>query len=981
MEASDLKRMIGSIPSGSLALDSSRRLRVVPADQRPGLVSVKEIEAGLVGNLGRPGHCEQDVSGIQRVPVLLPIATVAPALDPVLWGKFGLVETFDPKIEKPAQPDGWIGTIGENVDLGVGGYLNVLNVEFAHGETWSRVDFSLERASKQSLAVDEGFLEVQPGEHYPYLVCRKTINFEPGAPICSLPRWVIDLELEIFLARFVVEYSLRLMLAEAEKNLSPVCEALWRDHGDRFLAELEAFGYVAATGTFSRWIEIFDRKAEGEHDVDTAGGLGDEGPPVEKQKIAVLGGGMGSLSAVYHLTSQPGWQKKYDVTVYQLGWRLGGKAASGRNRALHDRSEEDGIHVIFGYYANTIRLLEDLYQELGRDSAAPCATFDAAFEPVNLSVLQQQRRDGGWVGWPQTLSSRILVEDDSGEARLDSLTLAFEILRDLGARLHRLLPGASIFAPLSERLERILSRSSGQPPWWGLRLVAEPMHAALEAVLKAQELAASAFWMWHKEKILRDDRLAWAWISFNFAFANVRGLVADRILLRGASAVNDQDYAEWIARHAIEDGGLTKASAATRCLYATFFAYENGDFDRPDLEAGSALRALLRTTFCHRGTAYWKMRAGTGEAIFAPLYEVLKRRGVRFEFFSRVERLELSRGPGGRFVEAVVLRRQATVRGGRDYEPLVSVNALPCWPTEPLYEQLEEGEELQRLGTDIESWWSSRDGTREVRLAAGEDFDKVVLGIGLGALGAICAELVEDDDRWRAMVEKVKTVRTMALQLWLRSPLSELGWRPPESYPDATPVVGAYDVAPFKTPLNTWLQMDGILERESWPAGPDHPASLAYFCGRMPDDPDSTGEPWQEDLSPGMAREEARRYAERFLKLGIAHLWPAATDPPHDPRAPFDSDLQISRFVKANVNPSDRYVRTAVGSSKHRLKTDESGYPNLLLTGDWIDNGYNMGCLESAVMAGMLCSNAISGRPGLDEIAFLSFLDRYEKKA
>ena len=47
------------------------------------------------------------------------------------------------------------------------------------------------------------------------------------------------------------------------------------------------------------------------------------------QKIAVLGGGIGSLSAVFEITSDPDWKSKYDITVYQMGWRLGGKGASG----------------------------------------------------------------------------------------------------------------------------------------------------------------------------------------------------------------------------------------------------------------------------------------------------------------------------------------------------------------------------------------------------------------------------------------------------------------------------------------------------------------------------------------------------------------------------------------------------------------------------------------------------------------------------
>jgi predicted NAD/FAD-binding protein len=44
------------------------------------------------------------------------------------------------------------------------------------------------------------------------------------------------------------------------------------------------------------------------------------------QKIAVLGGGAGSLAAAFYLSAQPGWQERYDITVYQQGWRLGGKA-------------------------------------------------------------------------------------------------------------------------------------------------------------------------------------------------------------------------------------------------------------------------------------------------------------------------------------------------------------------------------------------------------------------------------------------------------------------------------------------------------------------------------------------------------------------------------------------------------------------------------------------------------------------------------
>ena len=48
-----------------------------------------------------------------------------------------------------------------------------------------------------------------------------------------------------------------------------------------------------------------------------------------KKKIAVLGGGVGSMTAAFEITESPGWEEKYDITVYQLGWRLGGKGAKG----------------------------------------------------------------------------------------------------------------------------------------------------------------------------------------------------------------------------------------------------------------------------------------------------------------------------------------------------------------------------------------------------------------------------------------------------------------------------------------------------------------------------------------------------------------------------------------------------------------------------------------------------------------------------
>ena len=85
---------------------------------------------------------------------------------------------------------------------------------------------------------------------------------------------------------------------------------------------------------------------------------------------------MGGLAAAWRL-SEPGWQGELaSITVYQRGWRLGGKGAS--SRGPNGRIEEHGLHLWLGYYENSFRLLRECYAELDRptrDRAAPIKTW------------------------------------------------------------------------------------------------------------------------------------------------------------------------------------------------------------------------------------------------------------------------------------------------------------------------------------------------------------------------------------------------------------------------------------------------------------------------------------------------------------------------------------------------------------------------------------------------------------------------------
>src|SRR5262249_23067403 len=154
-------------------------------------------------------------------------------------------------------------------------------------------------------------------------------------------------------------------------------------------------------------------------------------------------------------------------------------------------------------------------------------------------------------------------------------------------------------------------------------------------------------------------------------------------------------------------------SPFTRVLYDIALAYERGDPDRPAIAAGAALRGTLRFFFCYRGALFWKMRGGMGDVVFAPFYRALLRRGVTFKFFHRLRNVKLAKpgrlAPGEKkYVEALEFDIQAETLGEREYRPLINVGGMHCWPAEPDYRQLSDGQRMRREGWDFESHWEHR---------------------------------------------------------------------------------------------------------------------------------------------------------------------------------------------------------------------------------------------------------------------------------
>ena len=559
------------------------------------------------------------------------------------------------------------------------------------------------------------------------------------------------------------------------------------------------------------------------------------------KKIAILGGGMASLTAAFELTHRANWQEEYEITLYQMGWRLGGKGASGRNLQENARIEEHGLHIFMGMYENTFALMRRCYEELDRSPDCPLATWQDAFKPHSFIALPEQI-NGQWSPWTHDFPSNELQPGEGDEFPT--------VMGYIGILITFMIDQLKYSAYLSSGVftEEEVSILETMPPWLSAllkdmqvsvdrsdlphdvtclylahqlvqRLPCDPRqherehHQALLWLLRQFKDELGATLTGIKETHPKFRRL---YILVDLAYAVIQGVIVDGLILDGFDRADEDDFREWLSRHGASDKSVN--AAVVRGMYDLVFGYEHGDVNQPNLAAGSALRYFLRWVFSYRGTFFWKMQAGMGDTIFTPLYEVLKQRGVNFKFFHVVKNLGLSADK--KTISTIKLDRQATVTQG-EYNPLVAIKDLPCWPSAPLYEQLVEGDDLQAQQINLESAWTHWPAQEEITLKVGEDFDWVVLGIPLGALTQICPELIAARADWQLMVDKVKTVQTLALQVWMQPDLAQLGWRMPSTIVDA-----------YVHPLNTWADMSHLGGVEDWPQA-QVPGHIAYFCGPL----------------------------------------------------------------------------------------------------------------------------------------------------
>jgi uncharacterized protein with NAD-binding domain and iron-sulfur cluster len=347
--------------------------------------------------------------------------------------------------------------------------------------------------------------------------------------------------------------------------------------------------------------------------------------PVPRTRVLILGGGVAAMAAAHALTDTDLRRAKYDVRILSEGHYLGGKGANVRNPALGERMEEHGLHVIFGFYHNFLRLFRSVYAEAARPPTVEPTTFDEAFRP-EWKVIFSDGPDSYEVTFPRTPATYGAGPNTLSE----QVEAAYSLVAALctGGTLLNTIAGLCI-------------PGSGN-------------------------------------KIARE--------IFSFAASLLKGVLED--VVSGDKTwddLDDLDFREWMKTHRIALLPDPTWSAIMQVPYDGVFAYEGPDQSKPVLSAGIAARGLLKLVTDYERAPYHVMTAGMGECVFMPLYEVLKARGVKFEMFTRIKEVRMDSGR----VDQIVLGRQATVTAGRDaYDPVATVSGVRVWKRDPDLAQL-----------------------------------------------------------------------------------------------------------------------------------------------------------------------------------------------------------------------------------------------------------------------------------------------------
>jgi hypothetical protein len=167
------------------------------------------------------------------------------------------------------------------------------------------------------------------------------------------------------------------------------------------------------------------------------------------------------------------------------------------------------------------------------------------------------------------------------------------------------------------------------------------------------------------------------------------------------------------------------------------------------------------------------------------------------------------------------------------------------------------------------------------------------------------------------------------MQLWLSEPVNRYA---PWAAPDIT--AGSYT-----EPFDTWSDMPVLAgEKSQEPTRPIR--SVAYFTNVAP------GKFVRGAFDGAFDESQLTDAVDHFTRHGLGSLWPQ-----FDPRS-----MIIGQYQRLNNDSSAAYTLSVNGTLRARLSPQDKSIINVRPVGDWTRNGISAGCIEAAVISGMIAA-------------------------
>lgn len=395
-------------------------------------------------------------------------------------------------------------------------------------------------------------------------------------------------------------------------------------------------------------------------------------------RAIVLGGGVAGTSAAVELARQD-----VSVEILQMGWRLGGKGASGRNQKHRHRIEEHGLHVWFGFYRNafdSLRLSYERASEMDRtrikdvcgarsgkklqpyppftETALPSISHGFVGSALIGVTEQHHDRFEPWLvnfpvhpGHPWEVDATRSPQSPFDLAR-SGLKFARRYLESIGvagpdpSNIERWVSARSADEDGKSHAGRVLADAArlldgGEPSVLWLYVAHEVVETLSTDVFGRDTLAQSVMsrLLAGAQRAMRssindaiaaeDGSTRRAWQMVDLMSAIVRGLFVDGVVTasRRLEDLDEEDFRDWLDRHGASE--LARSSDVIRAVvYDLAFGYRDGDANQPKVGAGTALRGLGYMFFDFDGHLMYKMRGAMGDVVFVPQFLELTHRHV-----------------------------------------------------------------------------------------------------------------------------------------------------------------------------------------------------------------------------------------------------------------------------------------------------------------------------------------------------------------